>query len=58
MKQPDRYAVELDIFGLLDALVKSKAVEVNILEHHVLVQRFFVSNHIRRRRRVCMTKCG
>jgi hypothetical protein len=36
MKQPDRYAVELVIFGLLDALVKSKAVEVNILEHHVL----------------------
>ena len=40
MNQPDRYAVELVIFGLLDALVKSKAVEVNILEHHVLVPLF------------------
>jgi hypothetical protein len=40
MKQPDRYAVELVIFGLLGALVKSKAVEVNILEHHVLVPLF------------------
>ena len=38
--QPDRYAVELVIFGLIDALVKSKAVEVNILEHHVLVPLF------------------
>lgn len=28
------------IFGLLDALVKSKAVEVNILEYHVLVPLF------------------
>ena len=37
MKQPDSYAIELVIFGLLNALVKSKAVEVNILEHHVLV---------------------
>jgi len=27
MKQPDRYAVELVIFGLLGALVKSKARE-------------------------------
>jgi hypothetical protein len=40
MKQPDRYAVELVISGLLNALVKSKAVEVNILEHHVLVPLF------------------
>jgi hypothetical protein len=40
MRQPDRYAVELVIFGLLDAPVKSKAVEVNILEHHVLVPLF------------------
>ena len=35
--QPDRYAVELVISGLLGALVKSKAVKVNILEDHVLV---------------------
>jgi hypothetical protein len=35
--QPDRYAVELVISGLLGALVKSKAVNVNILEDHVLV---------------------
>jgi len=27
MKQPDRYAVELVIFGVLGALVKSKARE-------------------------------
>jgi hypothetical protein len=40
MKQPDRYAVELVIFGLLNALVKSKAVEANILEHHVLMPLF------------------
>jgi len=37
MKQSDRYAVELVIFGLLNALVKSKAVDVNILERHVLI---------------------
>jgi hypothetical protein len=36
MNQPDRYAVELVIFGLLEALVKSRLVEVNILEDHVL----------------------
>jgi hypothetical protein len=36
MNQPDRYAVELVIFGLLEALVKSRVVEVNILERHVL----------------------
>ena len=35
--QPDRYAVELVISGLLSALVRSKAVNVNILEDHVLV---------------------
>ena len=35
--QPDRYAIELVISGLLGALVKSKAVKVNILEDHVLV---------------------
>ena len=35
--QPDRYAVELVISGLLGALVKSKVVKVNILEDHVLV---------------------
>ena len=35
--QPDRYAVELVISGLLGALVKSNAVMVNILEDHVLV---------------------
>ena len=35
--QPDRYAVELVISGLLRALVRSKAVNVNILEDHVLV---------------------
>ena len=35
--QPDRYAVELVISGLLGALVKSKAVKVKILEDHVLV---------------------
>jgi hypothetical protein len=40
MKQTDRYAVELVIFGLLDALVKSKAIEVSILEHHVVVPLF------------------
>ena len=40
MKQPDKYAVELVIFGLLDALVKSKAVEVNILERHLLAPLF------------------
>ena len=40
MKQPDQYAVELVIFGLLDALVKSKAVEVNILERHLLAPLF------------------
>ena len=35
--KPDRYAVELVIFGLLGALVKSNAVKVNTLEDHVLV---------------------
>ena len=35
--QPDRYAVELVIFGLLGALVKSNAVKINTLEDHVLV---------------------
>jgi len=34
--QPDRYAVELVISGLLGALVKSKAVKANILEDHLL----------------------
>jgi hypothetical protein len=40
MKQPDKYAVELVIFGLLDALVKSRAVEVKMLERHLLVPLF------------------
>ena len=35
--QPDRYAVELVISGLLSALVRSKAVKVNILEDHAAV---------------------
>jgi hypothetical protein len=35
--QPDRYAVELVISGLLGALVKSNAVKVNLLESQVLV---------------------
>ncbi len=35
--KPDRYAVELVISGLLNALVKSKAVKVNTLKDHVLV---------------------
>ena len=36
-KPSARYAVELVISGLLGALVRSKAVNVNILEDHVLV---------------------
>jgi hypothetical protein len=36
-KPSDRYAIELVISGLLGALVRSKAVKVNILEDHVLV---------------------
>ena len=35
--KPDRYAVELVISGLLGALVKSRAVKVNILKDTVLV---------------------
>jgi hypothetical protein len=34
--QPDRYAVELIISGLLGALVQSKAVNVGVLEDRVL----------------------
>ena len=40
MKQPDRYAVQLVIFGLLDALVRSEAVDINTLERHVLAPLF------------------
>ena len=62
MNQPDRYAVELVIFGLLDALVKSKAVEVNILEHHLLAPLFSVTckrtNPIRIRRIVSKNGLG
>jgi len=36
-KPSARYAVELVISGILGALVRSKAVKVNILEDHVLV---------------------
>jgi hypothetical protein len=36
-KPSARYAVELVISGLLGALVRSKAANVNILEDHILV---------------------
>ena len=37
---PDRYAIELILAGIVGALVKSKAVKLNVLEDHVLVPLF------------------
>ena len=37
---PDRYAIELILAGIVGALVKSKAVKLNVLEDHVLAPLF------------------